>query len=71
MGQIYYDFAQGLNFIDPNGFIYHNILGWNYNSDKRNKSDINPLKNSRRIGPEGIILFGNSQHLGNRPLRLQ
>ena len=20
MGQIYYDFAQGLNFIDPNGF---------------------------------------------------
>ena len=41
-----------------------------YNLDKRNKSDINPFKNSRRVGPEGITLFGISQHLGNRPLKL-
>ena len=71
MGQIYYDFAQGLNFIDPNGF--HTTIFWDEITIriKEKKYDINPLKNSRRVGPEVIILFGNRQHLGNRPLRLQ
>ena len=48
MGQIYYDFAQGLNFIDPNGFnttiFWDEITIW----IQQNKFDINPFNDSRR-----------------------
>ena len=39
MGQIYYDFVQGLNFIDPNGFNT-TILQFG----QKTQSDIDPLR---------------------------
>ena len=48
MGQIYYDFVQRLNFIDPNGFnttiFWDEITIW----IQQNKFDIDPFKDSRR-----------------------
>ena len=67
MGQIYYDFAQELNFIDPNGFnttiFWDEITIW--------IKETNLTLTLLRIVDVGITLFGISQHLGNRPLKLQ
>ena len=67
MSQIYYDFTQGLNFIDPNGFnttlFWDEITIW--------IKETNLTLTLLRIVDVGITLFGISQHLGNRPLKLQ
>ena len=67
MGQIYYDFAQGLNFIDPNGF--NTTIFWDEITIRIKETNL--TLTLLRIVDVGITLFGISQHLGNKPLKLQ
>ena len=67
MGQVYYDFAQGLNFIDPTEF--NTPIFWDEITIQMKETNL--TLTLLRIVDVGITLFGISQHLGNRPLKLQ
>ena len=67
MGQIYYDFAQGLNFIDPTEF--NTTIFWDEITIRMKETNL--TLTLLRIVDVDITLFGISQHLGNRPLKLQ